>query len=62
MLGLAGPAGASLAAGSGLLCVGVFLTIMAAFIGLLLRSRLATILSAAGTTCTALLFRPWGAF
>jgi hypothetical protein len=62
LLGMAGLDAAGFAADWGLLCVGVVTTITAAFFGLLLRSRVATVLSAVAGLITTLVFHPWWAF
>ena len=62
LLGMPGFAAADLFADWGPLCVGVFTTFTAAFFGLLLRSRVATALSAVAGILTTLVFRPWWAF
>jgi hypothetical protein len=62
LLGLAGLAEAALAEALGLMCLGVFLTITAAFFGVLLRSKVAAGLSAVLHLFTTAVFLPWQAF
>jgi hypothetical protein len=62
LFGLAGLAEAGIAAEQGLMCIGVFLTGLAAFLGLLLRSKIAAVVGVYLFIMTTLVFFPWEAF
>jgi hypothetical protein len=62
LLGLAGPAEAAIGAALGLMCIGVFMVMVCAAIGLVFRSRVAAVIGLLLVGISAFLFLPWEAF